>query len=296
MEIVKPTRTKLQFWHGSLDFWIQFLGLIFFGIGSFWVFIANPAPFDSISIWFFIVPIVGFLYLFGFHADQSLVSYGCFNRTSGFLELHRRKVLFDRDFQKIPLDEIDSVQFNTTIIEYQLFTLNLFSTRNIKFEWHNSNPVAAFLGFFTGKITLYQVSLISHRVGQIHLTCSETDILRSKRKLVKQISAWLERHRHQPQLARPISITSSPSQQTQQNRACEAIEERDREIDKWQLAVDTDPNNAEAHYQLGIALYRNKKRQEASFHLKRARDLLTALGDRQKAAQIQDYLWQFGLD
>lgn len=272
MEIVKLGRNKLQIWHGSIDFWIQCVGTIIFGIGMFLA-VAFSRLFPLHSLFFIAVGCgIGLGFLFLIHADQSLVSYCHFNRAKGTVEISRKFKIFQKSFVKIPLIEIASVELKTIQIQYQWLTLSLFNMSNIKFQWHNSNPVAAVLGFFTGKIILYQIALISQVGNEIPITCYETDVFRSKRKLVEQIAALLD----------------SPSSQPQQKR--------DRAIAQWKRAIEIDNNNAEAHYQLGLALYRHKQRQEASIHLKRSRDLLAMQGDENKSARVQEELWQMGLE
>jgi hypothetical protein len=286
MEIVKPSSKKLEIWHFSLDFWIQFSGSVLF-ILVFLGFALFKRSLGELAFW--IVGSVGWSFALGiFYADQSLMSYCCFNRALGSLKINRRKRVFERHFQNISFAEIRAIDVHSSVIEHQWFTLNPFNARNMAFDWHNSNPIVAFIGFFTGRITIYQVILLTKYGEQIPLTCYETDIFRSKRKLVEQISNLLEGSQRQPPPAPSPAPPESPSQLQQQKR--------DREIEKWKQVINAEANNAEAHYQLGIALYRNKQRQEAGVSLKRARDLFAAGGNTQKAAQIQEYLWQSGLE
>lgn len=279
MEIVKPGRDRLQIWHGSIDFWLQtFWAIIiigiFFGLGF-----SGVAP-GSLLLFILVGCFILFAYFFLLFADQSLVSYCQFNRASGMVEIRRRIKIYQKSLIKIPLKEINSAELRTIQIQYQWFTLNPFDLSNIKFKWHNSNPVAAVLGFFTGQIVLYRLVLISQIGNEIPITCYETDVFKSKRKLVEQITVFLD--------------TAQP--QSQNIVALEPQEKINRAIAQWKLAIETDKNNAEAHYQFGLALYRNKQRQEASLHLKQARDLFTAQGNEKKSARVQEELWQMGLE
>jgi tetratricopeptide (TPR) repeat protein len=70
----------------------------------------------------------------------------------------------------------------------------------------------------------------------------------------------------------------------------------DKEVATWQEAIRLNPNNADAHYQLGLALYRQDKRKEASTHLQLAKELFNAEGNSQKANQVQGLLWEWGLE
>lgn len=288
MEIVKPTPTKMQVWHFSIDYWVQSSIALVASIGIILLFASTPL--NPVVDFLIIVAIVGFNYYYFciFLADQSIISYCCIKKTEGVLELRRRKLLFQQDAIEIPLVEISSIQLDEMVINYSWFSLSLFNTRNARFEWHNTNPVAAIIGFFTGKIKLYQVYFVTNRIQKISLTCYETDVLRSKRKLLDRISSLLDKYHRQSQSIRtPSATSSSPSTQSQN---------REKEIEKWQLAIAEDANNAEAHYRLGLALYRNKQQQEASFHLKQARDLYAQQNNNNKATEIQAYLWQSGLD
>ncbi|MBD2578473.1 hypothetical protein [Oscillatoria sp. FACHB-1406] len=288
MEIVRPTPTKMQVWHFSIDYWVQSGSALVGSIGIisvFALFSLNPLI-DFLIIAAIVV--FNYYYFCLLLADQSIISYCCFNKTEGMLELRRRKLLFQQDAIEIPLVEISAIQLDETIIKYSWFNFNPFDFRNTRFEWHNTNPIAAIVGFFTGRLRLYQVYFVTDRIGKISLTCYETDICRSKRKLVERLSSWLDKYHRQPANTRTPSAASSSSLTQSQSR--------EQEIEKWQLAIAEDANNAEAHYQLGLALYRNKQRQEASFHLKQARDLFEQQNNSKKAAQIQEYLWQSGLD
>ncbi|GAB4442809.1 MAG: hypothetical protein OHK0035_35670 [Cyanobacteria bacterium J069] len=60
----------------------------------------------------------------------------------------------------------------------------------------------------------------------------------------------------------------------------------------YQATLQTNPNDAETHYRLGMTLYKQHNIQDAATHLKRARELFEAKHQSHRVLQVQDMLWR----
>jgi tetratricopeptide (TPR) repeat protein len=130
----------------------------------------------------------------------------------------------------------------------------------------------------TVNYTMYHIALQLNSGEYFRLNQYDTRILKGKQKIVEYISKMLQQQQ------------SSDSKQLTQINALE------KEIATWQKTLRVSPDNAEAHYNLGLALYRHHQRKEAIAPLQRAKELFKIQGHSQKAAEVQNLLWQLGLE
>jgi hypothetical protein len=185
-----------------------------------------------------------------------------FDKNKGFINLKQGNLIrYGVIHQSI--DEIDSVTIET--IKHSRLT------KTLQYVYFNK----------------YRLVLILKSGDRIPLTSYDTQILIGKEKVVEYIATLLKNpHNYE-------NFKPKPSPELEKLKHQAALEQ---EIVIWQEAIRTNPNNAEAHYHLGMAFYRHHQRQEATESLQRARDLFKTQGNSHKAAQVQDFLWQLGLD
>ncbi|MBD2576249.1 tetratricopeptide repeat protein [Oscillatoria sp. FACHB-1406] len=124
----------------------------------------------------------------------------------------------------------------------------------------------------------YSIVLLLKSGERIWLTTYETEMLKGKRRVVEYIAKQLKKLE-----------SSLPKESTN-------LQALEQEIAIWRDAIAVSPNNAEAHYHLGLAFYRHHQRPEASRSLQRAKALFQDAGNAQKATEVQDFLWQSGLE
>lgn len=67
-------------------------------------------------------------------------------------------------------------------------------------------------------------------------------------------------------------------------------------IAHWRHKIHADPLDADAHFRLGMALYKQHQSQEAATMLKQARDLFERQDQPQRVIQVQDLLWRLQLE
>jgi hypothetical protein len=133
----------------------------------------------------------------------------------------------------------------------------------------------------------YYLVLVLQSGARIRLGWDGTVLLKSKQQVVNYISTIL----HQHHLANPHRHQQQPELENVPQPST-----LEQEIATWKTALLVNPNNAEAHYHLGLALYRHNQPKEATAHLELAKELFTARGDSKKADEVQILLWQFGLE
>lgn len=63
-------------------------------------------------------------------------------------------------------------------------------------------------------------------------------------------------------------------------------------IAQYQQALQTNPDDAETHYRLGMVHYKQHDVQAAATHLNRARELFEAKHESHRVLQVQDMLWR----
>lgn len=107
---------------------------------------------------------------------------------------------------------------------------------------------------------------------------------------IKDGRIWIQRNTTD---IRDESFQPQPNPRLEKLTKQEALEQ---EIAIWQKAICVNPNNAEAHYHLGMAFYRHHQRQEATESLQNAIHLFKTQGNSHKAAEVQNFLWQLGLE
>jgi tetratricopeptide (TPR) repeat protein len=134
----------------------------------------------------------------------------------------------------------------------------------------------------------YRIVLALKSGERFLLTWYDTEILQSKQKIIQYINKWI-RYFNELEEKEKTKFSLKSKQSTPQ----QALEQ---EISMWRSAIGISPNNAEAHYHLGLALYRHHQRPEAIQNLQRARQLFQEEGNIQKAMEVQDFLWQSGLE
>lgn len=79
-----------------------------------------------------------------------------------------------------------------------------------------------------------------------------------------------------PERAKPAPVPSSP----------------EAAIAQYQQALQTNPDDAETHYRLGMVHYKQHNVEAATTHLNRARDLFAAKHESHRVLQVQDMLWR----
>ncbi|HEY9650528.1 MAG TPA: tetratricopeptide repeat protein, partial [Coleofasciculaceae cyanobacterium] len=129
----------------------------------------------------------------------------------------------------------------------------------------------------------YYLVLVLKSGERLRLTFYETVLLKNKEKVVRYISSLLAKTNHVGNSTKVVERLAKQS----------SIEQ---EIATWQEAIRVSPDNAEAHYRLGLALYRHNQRQDATDSLERAKDLFKVQGNSKKADEIQSVLWELGLE
>ena len=183
-----------------------------------------------------------------------------FDKTRGWMTLKQRNYIFLRtEVIEKPIGEIGSLQIEST----EHSATDRWGRR---FNYHQ-----------------YYIVLILKSGEYFRLTQYDTLNLESKQKIIDYISQYL----------RTFNKLERQLPQVEQLPPQQAIE---KEIANWQEFIRLNPDNAEAHYQLGLALYRHHQQKEATASLQRARDLFQTQGNSQKADVIQDFLWQLGLE
>ncbi|BAU44383.1 tetratricopeptide repeat protein [Leptolyngbya sp. O-77] len=104
--------------------------------------------------------------------------------------------------------------------------------------------------------------------------------LRHKEKVARLISEFVAAPSPQPAVnperAKPAPVPSSP----------------EAAIAQYQQALQTNPDDAETHYRLGMVHYKQHDVQAAATHLNRARDLFAAKHESHRVLQVQDMLWR----
>jgi hypothetical protein len=182
-----------------------------------------------------------------------------FDKPRGLITLKQRNIILRTGVLKKTIGEIDSVKIEST-------DHSGTDRWGRRFNYHK-----------------YYIILILKSGEYFRLTQYDTLNLEGKQKIIEYISQYLQTfNRLERQLPQVEQL--SPQQ---------AIE---KEIATWQEFIRLNPDNAEAHYQLGLALYRHHQHQEATASLQRARDIFKTQGNSQKADVVQGFLWQFGLE
>lgn len=104
--------------------------------------------------------------------------------------------------------------------------------------------------------------------------------LKHKEKVASLISEFVAAPNPQPAVnperAKPAPVPSSP----------------EAAIAQYQQALQTNPDDAETHYRLGMVHYKQHDVQAAATHLNRARDLFAAKHESHRVLQVQDMLWR----
>lgn len=103
--------------------------------------------------------------------------------------------------------------------------------------------------------------------------------LRGAQKIAASISAFLHINNYGIEGAPKPSLEELPSRTPYE------------ELAHWQKAIRVNPNNAEAHAKLGMALYEQGKKKEAEASIKQAIKLFKAQGEDEQASAVQ-LMWQ----
>ncbi|MDX2216164.1 MAG: tetratricopeptide repeat protein [Oculatellaceae cyanobacterium bins.114] len=120
------------------------------------------------------------------------------------------------------------------------------------------------------------------------LTSSYMANHKSQQHLLEQILVFLasaQTHSSSPSEVDLISHLPSPSLLREQ-----------KAIAQLKAIAQHNPNDADAHYRLGMALYRSKQAQAASESLNTAKALFTAQNNAQKVMEVQEILWDLQLE
>ncbi|MBD2462949.1 hypothetical protein H6G89_18070 [Oscillatoria sp. FACHB-1407] len=138
-----------------------------------------------------------------------------------------------------------------------------------------------------GKTTYqYRVVLVLKSYEVLPLTLIYTPHLKSQERLLEEIMAFLATVQPQDSLVADLmSHLPNPS----------ALKEQ-KAIAQLQAVAKHHPDDADAHYRLGMALYRNQQPQAASESLNRAKVLFAAQNNSQKVMEVQEVLWDLQLD
>jgi hypothetical protein len=186
-----------------------------------------------------------------------------FDKSRGLMSLKQRNFLLKTRVIQQPIRKIQSANIEAT---HHSFIDRWFRTVN----------------FYK-----YYIVLVLKSGEHYRLTGYDTRLLKGKQRIVDYMAASFQRDN---KLEQNLQHQLSPEAEklTQQ-----ALEE---EITTWQEYIRINPDHAEAHYQLGLALYRHHQRQEAAANLQRARDIFTTQGNCHKASEVQNFLSQWGLD
>lgn len=195
-----------------------------------------------------------------------------FDKNSGLMTLRQRNFLVNNILQK-------------TITN--IHSINIESTQHSSIFFYDRS--ASLLGRGrTVNFSKYCILVVLNSGERYRLTGYDTRLLIGKQRMVDYITAYLQRsNKLEP------NLQHQPSPEAEKLTPQQAL---DRQITTWQEFIRVNPDNAEAHYQLGLALYRHHQHQEAKASLQRARDLFKTQEDSHKADVVQDFLWQLGLE
>ncbi|HEY9596290.1 MAG TPA: tetratricopeptide repeat protein [Cyanophyceae cyanobacterium] len=189
--------------------------------------------------------------------------------------------------------EVLTCSWDKTLNRIVLQQRNFLSLSTGKLEWSIDDIESATIestvhstlnrSFQTVTYKKYYLVLVLKSGERLRLTFYETVLLKNKEKVVKYISSLLAKTNHAGNSTKVVERLAKQS----------TIEQ---EIATWQEATRVSPDNAEAHYHLGLALYRHDQRQDATDSLERAKDLFKVQGNSKKADEIQSVLWELGLE